>query len=82
MEQVVNLVDECTKIIRKEMKQNLQNIKDNVVAEAHTYTDLVTKEFKDQLDVKFEEMMEFLSSTRKTLKNGTFVQLTNTQQES
>jgi hypothetical protein len=52
------------------MKQNLQNIKDDTVAEAHTYTDLVTEELRDQLDVKFEEMMGFLSSTRQLLKDG------------
>jgi hypothetical protein len=70
MAQVVNLVDECTKIVRKELKQNLQTIKNDAIAEAHTYTNLVTEELRDQLDVKFEEMMGFLSSTKKLLQNG------------
>jgi hypothetical protein len=72
MAQVVNLLDECTEIVRKELKQNLQTIKDDVVAEAQTYTNLVTEELREQLDVKFEEMMGFLSSSRKLLQNGTF----------
>jgi hypothetical protein len=54
MAQVVNLLDECTEIVRKELKQNLQTIKDDVVAEAQTYTNLVTEELREQLDVKFE----------------------------
>jgi hypothetical protein len=70
MAHVVNLVDECTKIVRKELKQNLQTIKNDAIAEAHTYTNLVTEELRDQLDVKFEEMMGFLSSTKKLLQNG------------
>jgi hypothetical protein len=71
MAQVVNLLDERTEIVRKELKQNLQTIKDDAITEAHTYTDLVTVELREQLDVKFEEMMGFLSSTRKLLQNGT-----------
>jgi hypothetical protein len=71
MAHVVNLLDKRTEIVRKELKQNLQTIKDDAVAEAHTYTDLVTEELREQLDVKFEEMMGFLSSTRKLLQNGT-----------
>jgi hypothetical protein len=71
MAHVVNLLDKRTEIVRKELKQNLQTIKDDAVAEAHTYTDLVTEELREQLDVKFEEMMGFLSNTRKLLQNGT-----------
>jgi hypothetical protein len=47
MEQVVNLLDECKETIRKELKQNLQTIKDDAVAEAHTYIDLIIEELRD-----------------------------------
>jgi energy-converting hydrogenase A subunit M len=80
MEQVLNLLDEHREIVKKELKQNLHNIKDDAIAKARTYTDLVTEELKDQLDVKFEEMMGFFSSTREFFKNSTCLQLTNTQQ--
>jgi hypothetical protein len=75
MEQVVNLLDEHTETVRKELKQYVQSIKNDAVAEAHIYTDLVIEELRDQLDVKFDETMRFL------LKNGTSPRLTNTQQE-
>jgi hypothetical protein len=81
MAQVVYLLDKRTETVKKELKQNIQSLKNDVVAEAHTYTDLVTKDLRDKLDAKFEEMMGFLSSTRKLLKNGTSPRLTNTQQE-
>jgi hypothetical protein len=79
MTQVVNLLDERIEIVRKELKQNLQTIKDDAITEAHTYTDLVTVELREQLDVKFEEMMGFISSIRKLLQNGT--SLRNAQQK-
>jgi hypothetical protein len=81
MAQVVHLLDERTEIVKKELKQNIQSLKNDVVAEAHTYTDLVTEDLRDKLDAKFEEMMGFLSSTRKLLKNGTSPRLTSAQQE-
>jgi hypothetical protein len=81
MAQVVHLLDERTEIVKKELKQNIQSLKDDVVAESHTYIDLVTEELRDQLDAKFEEMMGFLSSTRKLLKNGTSPRLTSIQHE-
>jgi hypothetical protein len=71
MEEVVHLLDERIMMVRREFKKDILSIKDDVVAEAHTYTDLVALELKDQLDGKFEEMMGFLSNTRKLLKAGT-----------
>jgi hypothetical protein len=81
MEQVVTLLDECTEVVKKELQHSLQNTKNNAVAEAHLYTDLVTKELRNQLDAKFGEMVGFRSSTRNLLKNGTSPKTTPAIQE-
>jgi hypothetical protein len=81
MEQVVTLLDERTEVVKKELQHSLQNTKDDAVAEAHLYTDLVIEELRNQLDAKFGEMMGFLSSTRNLLKNGTFPKTTTAIQE-
>ena len=76
MEEVVHILNERIEMVRREFKKDILSIKDDAVGEAHTYTDLVTLKLKDQPNGKFEEMMGFLSNTRKLLKVGTFPQPT------
>jgi hypothetical protein len=78
---MVSFLDECSKTIKKEFKQDLQTIKDNAKTIAHTYTDWVTMELRDQLNVKFEVIMGFLSSPRKLFKTETSLRPIVTHQE-
>jgi hypothetical protein len=46
-------------------------MKDDIVQETQTNSDIMTEQLKESLDTKFEELMELLFGTRNLLKNST-----------
>jgi gas vesicle protein len=55
----------------EQMKDDIEQMKDDIVQETQTYFDIMTKQLKESLDTKFEELMGLLSGTRNLLKNST-----------
>jgi hypothetical protein len=53
---------------KTEMKEYTTQMKDDAIIETHTYTDIVTKDLKEKLDTRFDQLMELLSGTRKVLR--------------
>jgi hypothetical protein len=53
---------------KSEMKEYIAQMKDEAIIETHTYTNIVTKDLKEKLDSRFDQLMELLSGTRKVLK--------------
>jgi hypothetical protein len=53
---------------KSEMNEYIAQMKDEAIIETHTYTNIVTKDLKEKLDSRFDQLMELLSGTRKVLK--------------
>jgi hypothetical protein len=70
MEQVTHLIQEAKVELKGNLKQDVEQMKDDIVQETQTYTDIVTEQLKESLDTKFEELMGLLSGTRNLLKNS------------
>jgi DNA anti-recombination protein RmuC len=71
IEQVTHLIQEAKVELKGNLKQDVEQMKDEIVQETQTYTDIVTEQFKESLDTKFEEFMGLLSGIRNLLKNST-----------
>jgi hypothetical protein len=71
MEQVTHLIQETKVELKGNLKQDVEQMKDEIIQETETYTDIVTEQLKESLDTKFEELMGLLSGTRNLLKNST-----------
>ena len=65
LEQVITMISEA----KTEMKEYTAQMKDDAIIKTHTYIDIVTKDLKEKLDNRFDQLMEFLSSTRKVLRS-------------
>jgi hypothetical protein len=70
IEQVKHLIQEAKVELKGNLKQDMEHMKDEIVQETQTYTDIVTEQLKESLETKFEELMGLLSGTRNLLKNS------------
>jgi hypothetical protein len=64
-------IEQVTTMITKakgEMKEYSTQMKEEAIIETHTYTDIVTKDLKEKLDNRFDQLMELFSGTRKVLR--------------
>jgi hypothetical protein len=61
IEQVAHLIQEAKVEIKTNVKHDIEQMKDEIVQETLTYTDIVTEQLKESLDTKFEELMGLLS---------------------
>jgi hypothetical protein len=60
--------------LKLELKADMQNLREDILAESHTYTDIMTQDLRskidgqfDSIDNQFKALMESLSNTRKLL---------------
>jgi hypothetical protein len=65
-----------TQNLKREIKTDMQNLREDILAESHTYTDIMTQDLRtkidgqlDNIDKQFKAMMESLSTTRRLLKD-------------
>ena len=66
----------CAKILKLELKADMQTMRDEILAESHTYTNIVTQDLRstierqfDTIDNQFQALMESLYNTRKLIKD-------------
>jgi hypothetical protein len=62
------LAEKSTLEAKSEIKEYTAQMKDEAIIETHTYTDIVTKDLKEKLDSRFDQLMELLSGTWKVLR--------------
>jgi DNA anti-recombination protein RmuC len=67
-------IAEGNQALKQELRADMQNLREDVRAEAHTYTDIMTQDLRAKIDGQFESidnqfkaLMESLSTTRKML---------------
>jgi hypothetical protein len=68
--QVAHLIQEAKVEIKADVKQDIEQMKDDIVQETQTYSNIMTEQLKESLGT-FEELMGLLSGTRNLLKNST-----------
>jgi hypothetical protein len=73
---VKDAIAEGNQNLKREIKANIQTLKEDILAESHTYTDIMTHDMRARIDGQFENMdsqfkalMESLSSARKLLND-------------
>jgi hypothetical protein len=66
LSQVQSLISQAT----DEMIGYTDQIKEDAIHETQTYTDIVTEDFKEKLDNRFDQLMELLLGTRKVLQGS------------
>jgi hypothetical protein len=64
------------KVPKISKEKSMQTLKEDILAESHTYTDIMTNDMRakidgqfDNMDSQFKALMESLSSARRLLNN-------------
>jgi hypothetical protein len=79
-EEISSLVKEAiaegSQTLKQELRADMQSLHEEVLAETHTYTDIMTQDLRikidgqlDNMDTQFKALMESLSTTRKMLND-------------
>jgi hypothetical protein len=70
-------IAEGNQTLKQELKVDMQNMRENILAESHTYTDIMTQDLRsriegqfDTIDNQFKALMESLSITRRMLNDS------------
>jgi hypothetical protein len=73
---VKDAIAEGTQNLKREIKADMETLKEDILAESHTYTDIMTNDMRakidgqfDNMDSQFKALMESLSSARRLLNN-------------
>jgi hypothetical protein len=73
---VKDAIVEGNQNLKREIKADIQTLREDILAESHTYTDIMTQDLRtkidgqlDNIDNQFKAMMESLSTTRRLLGN-------------
>jgi Zn-dependent M16 (insulinase) family peptidase len=73
---VKDAIAEGNQNLKREIKADMQTLREDILAESHTYTDIMTQDLRtkidgqfDNIDNQFKALMESLSTTRKLLND-------------
>jgi hypothetical protein len=73
---VKDAIAESNQNLKREIKANMQTLREDILAESHTYTDIMTQDLRlkidgqsNNIDNQFKALMESLSTTRKLLND-------------
>jgi hypothetical protein len=73
---VKDAIAEGNQNLKREIKANMQTLREDILAESYTYTDIMTQDLRtkidgqfDNIDNQFKALMESLSTTRKLLND-------------
>jgi hypothetical protein len=73
---VKDAIAEGNQILKKEIKVDMQTLREDILAESHTYTDIMTQDLRskiegqfDHIDNQFKALMESLSTIRNLLND-------------
>jgi small-conductance mechanosensitive channel len=73
---VKDAIIERNQTLKKEFKADMQTLREDILVESHTYTDIMTQDLRlkidgqsNNIDNQFKALMESLSTTRKLLND-------------
>jgi hypothetical protein len=71
-----DVIAEGNQTLKQELKVDMQNMREVILVESHTYTDIMTQDLKSKIDGQFDNidnqykaLMESLSTTRRMLND-------------
>jgi hypothetical protein len=74
---VKDAIAEGNQTLKQELKVDMQNMREDILTESHTYTDIMTQDLKsmiegqfETIDNQFKALMESLSTTRRMLNDS------------